>query len=505
MNVREILNNAIVGLTVSILSLPMAIAFGVASGLGPSAGLYAAIIGGFMASLFGGNIYQVSGPTPPTAIAIAVLSSVSPHYAYAVIFTAGFILVLFGAFGIGELIRFTPYPLIMGFLTGISLLIFKEVALEAIKMPAYESLLIIATTVLVFVLRAISKRMPSLLISLIIISFIVWAFAIPAKTIGAVNFSIGMPSIPVSIAEIPHIIAPAFSLAMIISMDSLLTTVIVDRIKGTKSPANRELIGQGIGNIFSPMFGGIASSGSDVPTLANIKAGSTSRISSTLSRVFLLLLVLFFEPLLSYIAMPALSGLLLYIAIEIIDYKYIMRWKKIPREDLIVFITVALLTTIVNLITAVGIGIVLSAFLFLKKIAQEPIERVLVSDHFPESKKQEIRQYENDIAVYQINAPLFFGSSRMLSQSAKSIKGVKIVVLKMYPVTSMDESGAVSLKDAIEEIQKKGIRVVLAGTRKGIMPMLESYGIVEMVGKENIIFNPRKAMERAIELAKNSA
>lgn len=500
MDSGRIMKDAIAGLTVSIISLPMALAFGMASGLGAEAGLYAAIVGGFMAALFGGNIYQVSGPTPPTAIAIATLAAVSPHYAYASIFLAGIILIVFGLFKIGELIRFTPYPLIMGFLTGISLLIFKEVIMEAVHLPAYESLLIIATTLLVFALKAVDRRIPALIISLIVMSFIVWAAGLDVETIGQVSLALKMPVVPISLAELQNVLPSAFLLAVIISMDSLLTTVIVDRIKGTKSPANRELIGQGIGNIFSPMFGGIASSGSDIPTLANIKAGSVSRLSSALSRIFLLLLVVFFSPWLSYIAKPALSGLLVYIGIEIIDYKYISGWKKIPVEDLLVFITVAILTVTVSLITAVGIGFVLASFLFLKKIAEKPVERVLLSDHFPESKKQEMRQYENDIAVYQINAPLFFGSSRILSSSAKDVKGVKVVVIKMYPVTSMDESGAVALREAIQEIMKKNIKVVLTGVRKDIMGMIEDYGIAEMVGRENIIFNPRKAMERAVEM-----
>ncbi len=473
------------------MSLPMAIAFGVISGLGPMAGLYASIIGGLVAAVLGGSEYQISGPTPPTALAIASVVAYNPSSAALVILIAGTILVAAGMMKAGRIIKYLPYPLTMGFLTGISLLILKEEGIKALNADPRFAALMMLSLGIAYLIRTIGLKNYAILMSLLVSSAI--GLLGGAETIGGISAALPSISIP-DLSDFGFAFIQGLTLALIVAMDSLLTCTITDTLTKTEHDSDKELIGQGLGNIVSSLAGGLPVSGSDVPTLANVQAGASSRWSAIFSKIFLLAGVLLFSPILSMIPEAVLSGLLMYIALSIVEWEYIFSLFKIPRTDAIVFMTVLILTVVAGLIPAVISGVLVASLLFLKKISEDPLSEELVSAHFPD---RDIKKYDKAIRVYTFNGPLFFGTARVVAGLVKNTDA-KAVVLKMYPVTAIDETGAVALKDTIKDMRDAGIRIYLSGVRGNVRQTLDRYGIVEMVGEENIIFNPRKAIEKAI-------
>ena len=353
------------GITAGVIALPLAIALGVASGLGATAGMYGAIIVGLLAAIFGGTPTQITGPTGPMAVVLASMVALNPNntaIVFTTIFVAGVIQILLGCFKVGKLVNFIPYPVISGFMSGIGAIIIllqlnPLLGIEYNGTPFgglinvfksfdfinYSSLIlgIISLLIVFFTPKKLASKVPPPLIALVVGTMISSGFGLNVETIGEIPASFPKFIMPVfHLADMKIIISMAVTLAVLGSIDSLLTSLVADSLTKTKHKPNKELIGQGIGNAVAGLFGGVASAGATMRTVVNIKTGGKTRLSGIIHSVFLMLVILFFAPVASQIPLAVLAGILVKVGISIIDYKFLKVLKVAPRSDLFVMLAV---------------------------------------------------------------------------------------------------------------------------------------------------------------------
>jgi sulfate permease, SulP family len=520
---RFIMNNILSGLTAAIVALPLAIAFGISSGLGASAGLYGAIFVGFFASLFGGTKTQISGPTGPMTVVVASIA-VAFSGNLALVFTtfllAGALQILFGFLKIGKFVRYIPYPVISGFMNGIGMIIILLQINVAFGLEAQSSiidallsiphalanmnlqafLLTIATLVLVYLLpKSITKRLPSPLIALVVLSLISvglnlnvsYVSDIPSGLPVFIDFAFGTH-------EISLIFISALTLAILGAIDSLLTSLVADSITKDKHDSNKELIGQGIGNIVASFFGGLPGAGATMRTVVNIKSGATSNVSGMAHSIFLLLILLLFAPLASNIPMPVLAGILIKVGFDIFDYKLLKQLKIIPKYDISVMLIVFFLTVFVDLIVAVGVGVVLSSFLIIYRLIKE--SDVQISKEVDETKDDRIFR-DGLVRIVNIKGPFFFGSTAFILDEVDKIYDVKNVVLDCNLVSFMDLSAIYALSESIEKLKSSGSDVFIVAATPRREKLLK-LGIGDIISEKNIVDTQFSAL-RAIKSTAN--
>ncbi|MGB5793777.1 SulP family inorganic anion transporter [Poseidonibacter sp.] len=475
-------SNVFAGITASIVALPLALAFGVASGAGAIAGLYGAIILGFFAALFGGTSTQISGPTGPMTVITATAVATFPNdlsSVMSVIFLSGLIQISFGIVGIGKWIRYIPYPVISGFMSGVGVIIlilqinpFLGVAsnssiiltitnlFETIKLANYESLIIATITLLImfFTPKNISKVVPSALIALVFVTYFSIYMSYSVDTIG--NIPMGFPDfiLPFSfdLLNLKDIITLALTLALLGSIDSLLTSLVADNMTKTKHNPKKELIGQGIGNTVCSFFGAIPGAGATMRTVININSGGTSKISGIVHSISLLLIVLFLAPFAEQIPLAVLSGILIKVGFDILDYKFLKVITKVSRQDLLIMVTVFLLTVFVDLIMAVGVGITIASILAVYQVSRKTrikIQRTKTAF--------DIDIDNNNINIIKIDGSLFFGTASVLDTKIDSIKHKKFVILDCKAVAFLDISAIFSIEEIIEKLKTKNIKTIL--------------------------------------------
>jgi len=517
------------GVVAGVVALPLALAFGVQSGLGAIAGLYGAIILGILAALLGGTATQASGPTGPmtvvsaSVVALAISRFGGIDSALPIIlltfFLGGIFQILFGILRVGSYIKYFPYPVISGFMTGVGLIIilfqlfpffgmsspkstlavmqnlteiFKEANLAAIGVG-------ILTIVVYYLFPKITKTVPSTLVALIVATLVAYVFKIDVPLIGEIPS--GLPELKVNgFFSIPAeayalIVEYAIVLAALGSIDSLLTSVIADNITKTRHNSNRELIGQGIGNAVAAMFGGIPGAGATKGTVININSGGKTRFSGAIHGFFLLIILLGAGSLAAYIPIPVLAGILIPVGLNIIDYKALKHLLKVPRSDAFVLVLVLLITTFGNLIYAVGIGIVLASVLFMKKIgdlAEERSEIKSLGDSQTEALWEDetklYAEFKNSVYIKHLYGPLFFGfASEFQSMADKRDANTKALVIRMDRVPYIDQSGLYALENVLFDLKKKNILVILVGLQEQPKDKLLTIGIIPNLVQEDTI------------------
>ena len=460
------------GIIAGIVALPLAIAFGIASGLGASAGLWGAIVLGFFAAIFGGTKTQISGPTGPMSV---VSAAIVFHFGgdmgsiMSVFVLAGIFQMLFGVLRLGKFIQYIPYSVISGFMTGVGFIIIllqinpmlgadgvgnTLAALKAIPSaladlnPSALCFAIATIAILYLTPKRISRIIPTPLLAIFILTPICALINADIPTIGAIP--VGLPKFIApnpNLADLAHIVIYALILATLGSIDSLLTSLVADSMTKTKHKSNQELIGQGIGNFLAGLAGGIPGAGATMRTVANIKAGGTSRISGATHSVFLLLVVLICAKIVSYVPLAVLAGILIKVGIDIFDYRLLKRLFYIPRKDLTVMLTVFSLTVFVDLIFAVGVGVFLAWLLYSTNIPKK-------------NKKFDINVLDDENAKFvKIIGPMYFGTNSKIIRNLTFSSMPKLLTIDCTKVTFMDISSVYALEDFIDTVDESATKV----------------------------------------------
>ncbi|MDF1573941.1 MAG: SulP family inorganic anion transporter [Bacteroidales bacterium] len=518
------------GLTAAIVALPLALAFGVQSGLGASAGLYGAMMLGMFAAIFGGTNTQISGPTGPmtvvsaTVVSIAVARHGNMDSAWGIIILtflmAGAFQIVFGLLKIGKYIKYIPYPVLSGFMSGIGIIIivfqlFPMMGLaspgkvlevfsripDAINNRNHISILLAAGTVLIiYVFPRFTRLVPSTLIALLIITLVSTVFAFDTPLIG--EMPAGLPTWKVlslaqlSFSDIALVFLPAITLAGLGSIDTLLTSVVADNITRTRHRSNKELIGQGIGNMVASLFGGIPGAGATMRTVVNVKAGGRTKLSGVIHAFLLLLIVLGLGKYVAYIPLAALAGILITVGISIIDTRGLRNILSISRSDALILIIVLLLTVFVDLLQAVGIGMVIASLIFMRK-ASDMVEA--------NTSLTKVDRYDREVAwedevnlplnrdhvyIKRFDGPLFFGvASKVLDRINKIPADAEVIIFRMKKVPFIDQSGLYALEEVIKEMQKTGIIVVLTMTQPQPLSLLRKTKFIPEILPEKYLFS----------------
>ncbi|MDF1878065.1 SulP family inorganic anion transporter [Sulfurimonas sp. SAG-AH-194-C20] len=518
------------GITAAIVALPLALAFGVQSGMGAIAGLYGAIAVGFFAALFGGTQTQISGPTGPLAVVASVI--IAGEIAFygsldaaigtivATFVLAGVFQILLGIFKIGQYIRYIPYPVVSGFMSGIgSIIIIMQIypffglvsppsIVEIISSLGNISghiniqalLLAVGTIAIIYLFPRLTKKVPSTLIALISLTILSTFMGLNVSIIG--DIPNGFPEVHIDTLlslDWHHpmlIVIPAITLAALGSIDSLLTSVVADNMTKTQHDSNKELLGQGIGNIVAGLIGGLPGAGATMRTVVNINAGGKTNLSGVIHGVVLVVILFGAGAYAKLIPLPVLAGILITVGIGIIDYKGIKHLKEVPRADAVIMIIVLLLTVFVDLLQAVGIGMVLASILFMKQMGDmaenKSVSKTLKDFHdvFPPSsqERESYKAIEEQVYIQHFNGPIFFGFTAHFKQMMKELPEVSVVIFRMYNVPSIDQSGMYVLDDAIYELNSKNITVLITGLNEQPKRMLENIKVIPTLVPKNHLF-----------------
>ena len=524
------------GLTAGIVALPLALAFGVQSGLGAEAGLYGAIFLGFFAALLGGTPSQISGPTGPmtvvTATTVAGITAISGSPEQAIVAAlvcfvlAGLLQILMGVLKIGSLIKFIPYPVISGFMSGIGVIIILVQLFPAIGLPSPQTTIdvvknigpaladintwaliyTVLTILIIYLFPRITKIVPSTLVALLAMTGLSVVLGHTVPVIG--DIPQGFPPIKVDgiglITSDMYLIIgeAALTLAALGAIDSLLTSVIADNVTKTKHNSNKELIGQGTGNAVAGIFGGIPGAGATMRTLVNIRSGGRNRTSGIIHALVLLIILLGMGKYAALIPKSVLAGILITVGIGILDYKGFKHIAKVPRPDAAIMIIVLIVTVFLDLLIAVGVGMVLAAFLFMKKMSEIVEERTSIMDigsalHEDGWGEEEIPpELRNKVVVKHIDGPLFFGFASGFQDRVSSLKELQYVIIRMEKVPFIDQTGLYALEESILTLEQKDIDVLFTGLQKQPKGMLEGIKMIpELIPEKNIF----KTLEDSID------
>ncbi len=524
--IKDLKNNIYGGVTAGVIALPLALAFGVASGLGATAGLWGAIIVCLFATVFGGTPTQISGPTGPMTVIVASLVFANPNnpkLIFMTLFLAGVFQIILGFLKIGKFVNYVPYPVISGFMSGIgaiiiclqlnnligitfegapinSLLNFFT-SLKSLAEANFQSLVLGLLTlgIVFFTPKKIQNKIPAPLIALIFVTLLSIFLHFDVKTIGTIPAAFPSFDFPFAGFEVLKKIIPlALTLALLGSVDSLLTSLVADSLTKTKHNSDKELIGQGLGNMVASLFGGLAGAGATMRTVVNIKSGGSSRISGIVHSLFLILIVLCFAPAASKIPLAVLAGILIKVGFDIIDYKFLKILKCAPKSDLAVMLFVFLITVLDDLIFAVGVGIVLSSVLFAANVSKQmniKIKELPVSD----GEKCEgciEEDVANNILIMHIRGIFFFGTASEVLARVENLMNAKFVVIDCKSIKFLDISAAFALEDMIVRLQDNGIKPLLVLNNRRLAGKLLRYGLIKFIKKDDIFFDVECALER---------
>jgi SulP family sulfate permease len=529
----QIRNNVLAGVVVGIVALPLAMAFAIASGARPEQGLYTAIVAGLLTAIFGGTRVQISGPT---GAFVAVLSIITAQHGFAGLqiatLMAGVILLVFGFARLGNVIKFIPNPVIAGFTAGIGLIIFVGQWKDFLGLsPAASGLrfheklwsliealptINIATTGLAVLSLAILtvgarylKRIPAPLVALIVATVLQTLFhfkgvATIGSAFGGIPRTLPSFSIPsLDPARVLSLVGPAFTIALLGAIESLLSAVVADGMAGTRHDSNQELIGQGIANIVAPLFGGFAATGAIARTATNIRNGATSPLAGMVHSLFLILVILLFAPLASTIPLCCLSAILFVVAWNMSELPHVFRvLRGAPKADVGILLLTFFLTVFVDLVVAVNVGVIFAALFFMRRMA----DSVNVEQHIEElpdsgTPGSPALAENNGVLIYSIEGPFFFGAAEKLERSLEHIhRATTTLILRMGNVPFVDATGIFAIEEIITDFRRHGATVLLVEVRPNVRYKLERGGVIAHVGPENVIDTLAQAMLRAKEL-----
>ena len=533
-NREQLTRDVIAGVIVGIVALPLAIAFAIASGLSPERGLYTAIVAGFLISLLGGSRVQIGGPT---GAFVVIVSGIVQQYGVdgLVLATlmAGFILVAFGVLRFGAAIKFIPYPVTIGFTSGIALIIFSSQirdflgldmqAVPSAFVPRWDAyvhafdtvnpwalLVAVTTLAIIIVWPRVSTRIPGPFVALIATTLLAQLLHLPVETIGArfgaIHAGLPQPHIPaISLSALRALAAPAFTIAMLAGIESLLSAVVADGMIGGRHRSNMELVAQGVANIASPLFGGMPATGAIARTATNVKNGGRTPVAGMVHALTLLLITLFFGRWAGLIPLATLAAILVVVAFHMSEWRTFVSEFRAPKSDVAVLLTTFLLTVLVDLTVAIEVGMVLAAFLFMRRMAE--VTNIKVLTHEFEDPPDDFERDPNavrrravpeGVQVYEITGPFFFGAAEMFKDRVGRIAGKpKVLIVRLRHVPAIDSTGLHALRDLARRSRREGILVILSDVHAQPVVALERSGFYDELGEENIQGNIDDALNRA--------
>lgn len=540
-SVSRFKSDLIAGIVVGIVALPLAVAFAIASGVSPTIGLVTAIIGGFLVSTLGGCSVQIGGPTGAFIIIIyGIIENFGLEGLAIATFMAGLILVLMGLFHLGTVIKFIPYPIVVGFTAGIALTIFSTqmndfFGLGLTNVPAaflpkwgmyisnfgnidlVTTAVAIVSLIIIIAVPMISKKLPGALIAIIIMTLAVWLLnsyypEYHVTTIGD-RFGSMASDIPqpqgfkISMETINLLLPSAFTIAILGSIESLLSATVADGVTGSHTRSNTELIGQGIANIVVPFFGGIPVTGAIARTMTNITNGGRTPVAGIIHAVVLLLIFLFMMPLINLVPMACLAAVLVVVSYNMSGWRTVRGILKNPKSDVTVLAVTFLLTVIFDLTIAIEIGLLLAIILFLRRVTENTQIRVYSEQldvaEGTESTMHEVLDVANGVQVYEIDGPFFFGIATKFDDMMRSTMGnkPKVRIIRMRKVPFIDATAVHNLEMLIRGSQDEGIHVVLSGVNPSVKEVLEHAGIDKLIGKDHVCSHITIAVKMANKLA----
>ena len=530
----QLVKDIISGIIVAIIALPLSIALAIASGVSPEQGLYTAIIAGFFISFFGGSRVQIGGPTAAFVVIIyGIVTEYGTDGLIVATILAGIILVIMGICRFGSLIKYIPYTITTGFTCGIAVTLFvgqlKDffgLSMESVpseflyKVIAYAThlntinwtatLIGVAAVVIMLVWPKVTDKIPGSLVAIIVTTLIVYFAKLPVNTIGSVygELSSSFPSFHVpgiTFGLIQKMLSPAFTIAILAGIESLLSAVVSDGMIGDTHKSNAELVGQGLGNIFSGLFGGIPATGAIARTAANVKNGGRTPIAGIVHCITLTIILLALMPLAALIPMTTLAAVLLVVAANMADWTSFARLcKTAPKSDIIVLVATFLLTVFFDLVVAIEVGVVLAALLFMKRMAETADVTAWKYTDEPDitpGEAEKMRDIPHSIRVFEISGPLFFAAADEILR-INSDKSTKAVVIRMRSVPAIDASAMRSLRELADRAKKKHIMLIFSHVNEQPMSVMQKDGFIDYVGAEYFLPNIVEALDYAENLVK---
>lgn len=537
---KTFMSDLMAGIIVGIVALPLAIAFGIASGVTPEKGIITAIVAGLVISLFGGSKVQIGGPT---GAFIIIIYGIIQKYGFEGLtiatLMAGFFLVLFGLLRLGTIIKYIPYPIVVGFTSGIAVTIFTTQIkdLFGLTLPSNPSdfiekwgvylqnfntidpwcaLIGVASVVVIAVTPRFSKKIPGSLIAIILMTIVAlllknFAGVLSIETIGD-RFSISneLPAAQVPDMNwdtIKSLVSPAITIAILGAIESLLSATVADGVIGDHHDSNTELVAQGLANIASPLFGGIPATGAIARTMTNINNGGKTPVAGIIHAVVLLLIFLFLMPLAKYIPMACLAGVLVVVSYGMCGWRSFLELMKNPKSDVTVLLITFFLTIIFDLTIAIEVGLIIACLLFMKRMS-ETTDVKAITEEIDLNQDAEFSTGNLDhliipqgVEVYEINGPYFFGAGNKFEEIMASFGDrPKVRIIRMRKVPFVDSTGIHNLTNLCEMSKKEGIQIVLSGVREKVNGQLEHAGFYHLIGEENICSHINLALKRANEI-----
>lgn len=544
---KTLFSDIIAGVIVGIIALPLAIAFGIASGVTPQQGLITAIIAGVLTSVLGGSRFLIGGPT---GAFIVIIFGIVQEFGFSglVVATvlAGILLLLMGLFKLGNIIKFIPYPIVVGFTSGIAVVIFSTqikdfLGLTIENVPAdlipkwgayfanistiniYETLLAVFSLLIIIIWPLFYKKIPGSLISIIVGTFgallITNSTGIEFSTIGtkfpelAQGISMPKPQIPkIDFATVRLLFQPAITIAILCAIESLLAAMVADGVTGKKHDSNTELIGQGITNIITPFFGGIPSTGALARTMANINNGGKTPVAGIIHGVVLLLIFLFLMPYAVYIPLATLAAILIIVAYNMSEWRTFKYLLKGHKADVAVLLITFFLTVVIDLTVAIEVGILLAVALFVTRVSETSSIKVIDEKSIAGSELEEL-SYDVDmitipkgVEIYEIDGPFFFGLANKLDEiNSSTHHSVKVRIIRMRKVPFIDSTGMNNLRNLWKRSKIEHVQIILSGVTDNVYNSMQKAGFVNEIGREYIYPHIQLAMAKATEIAQKAA
>ena len=538
------MSDLMAGIIVGIVALPLAIAFGIASGVSPEKGLATAIIAGFIISFLGGSNVQIGGPTGAFIVIVyGIIQQFGINGLLVATVMAGIILILMGVLKLGTVIKFIPYPIVVGFTSGIALTIFttqmkdlfgltmENVPADFISkwiayaeafptMHGWSFIIGICSILIIIFTPKVIKKIPGSLVAIILMTIVAYllknyAGITSIETIGdrfTIDPSLPEPALlPINLEMINMLLPAAFTIAMLGAIESLLSATVADGVTGDKHNSNTELMAQGVANIIAPIFGGIPATGAIARTMTNINNGGRTPVAGIIHAIVLLLILLFLGPLTKHIPMACLAGVLIIVAYNMSEWRTFKSILKNPKSDVIVLLTTFLLTVIFDLTIAIEIGMLFAVLLFLKRVSESTTISVSRNELTLSEDADAIMTPDNDklalpdgVEVYEIDGPFFFGVANKFDEQTKVIGNKPIIrIIRMRKVPFIDSTGLHNLEMLCKSSKKENIRIILSGVNSRVYGTLLKNNFSALVGEENICKNIHEALEKANEILKN--
>ncbi|HEU4560464.1 MAG TPA: sulfate permease [Longimicrobium sp.] len=526
---RQLTADLTAGVIVGIVALPLSIAFAIASGVKPQAGLYTAIIAGFLISALGGSRVQIGGPTGAFVVIVyGIVQKYGVDGLTVATILAGLMLVAFGIARLGAAIKFIPFPVVTGFTTGIAVIIFSSQVKDLLglkigvvpadfvgKWEAYaahagsftlHAVVVSATALSILLLwPRVSHRIPAPFVALLATTAMVPLLGLQVETIGSrfgeISGALPQPRIPqITWADFRGLIAPAFTIALLAAIESLLSAVVADGMIGGKHRSNMELVAQGVANVASPIFGGIPATGAIARTATNIKAGGRTPMAGMVHAVTLLLITLFFGRWAAFIPMATLAAILVIVAYHMSEWRTFVSELSAPRSDVAVLLATFLLTVLIDLTVAIQVGMVLAAFLFMRRMAEVTNVTAITRELADAPADAGLRgdAVPRGVEVYEIDGPFFFGAAEKFRETLGTVESKpKVLVVVMERVNAIDSTGLRALRAVVRGVKKEGTRVILCGVHAQPMVAMGRSDLLDELGGENLAGTLAEALELA--------